>query len=621
MPKRVPLSVSHSDLVAEWLTDKNDLSPDRVSKGSTKKVWWKCPNGHEYEARIDHRTSGSGCPYCAGQKAYPGETDLATLYPDIAAQLIGADPTTIVPTSSKKYDWKCEEGHTWKTSSKSRVLGRGCPECTGRKLVPGKNDLATTHPDVAKRWHPSKNSISPTQLRHSSDNYMWWICDNGHEWKRTVWDQAKYNTCPYCTGKRVIPGETDLEGLHPSLYAELVNKEVLFPGSGKKVLWRCTKDHQWESTVKSRVMGTSCPYCSGRLPIPGKTDLATLRPDLSKQWHPDKNSLTPQEVTVSASNKVWWRCENGHEWEAYIYSRSGGSGCAQCSTPGTSDAEKSVAIWLESLGFEVVRGTRKIIPPFEVDIYLPEYKFAIEFNGIYCHSERMGKDKNYHADKVNRAQEEGVRLVQVWEDDWTFKQEIIKSMILHRLGASSARRVYARNTTATVVDERTANFFLEENHIQGGVLGANHFGLIEKKSDTLVAVISFRSTANGTYLERYATSTLVTGGFTKVLKYAVQRIQSDKIVTFADLEVSNGELYEKSGFKKDEVIPPDYAYVVRGRRVHKFNYRIERFRTDPNLKFREGMSERDLALLNGITRVWDSGKIRYVLELKDKENR
>ena len=120
------------------------------------------------------------------------------------------------------------------------------------------------------------------------------------------------------------------------------------------------------------------------------------------------------------------------------------------------------------------------------------------------------------------------------------------------------------------------------------------------------------------YLERYCTSQVVVGGMGKFLAYGLswaRLVGVVDIVTFADLCVSNGDLYEKLGFVKDKVLRPDYRYIVNGRRVHKFNYRKKRFKEDPNLVWRDGLSESELAILNGIDRVWDCGKIRYTLQV------
>lgn len=94
------------------------------------------------------------------------------------------------------------------------------------------------------------------------------------------------------------------------------------------------------------------------------------------------------------------------------------------------------------------------------------------------------------------------------------------------------------------------------------------------------------------------------------------------MVTFADHTLSQGGLYLNNGFVAEKVLAPDYSYVVRGKRVHKFNYRLARFKSDPNLKHEEGLTERELALLNRTPRIWDCGKTRYVWEAhREKNNR
>lgn len=110
---------------------------------------------------------------------------------------------------------------------------------------------------------------------------------------------------------------------------------------------------------------------------------------------------------------------------------------------------------------------------------------------------------------------------------------------------------------------------------------------------------------------RYATNGLVQGGFTKLLKYAASKFTPSSFVTFADHCISDGGLYANNGFIVDTQIEPDYMYVVNGERKHKFGYRIQKFRSDPNLLFQEGLTERELATLNGLDRIWDAGKTKY----------
>lgn len=116
---------------------------------------------------------------------------------------------------------------------------------------------------------------------------------------------------------------------------------------------------------------------------------------------------------------------------------------------------------------------------------------------------------------------------------------------------------------------------------------------------------------------RYSSLTPVTGGFTKLLSYIEKKYSPSKIVTFSDNTISDGSLYALSGFTADKEIAPDYRYVVKGKRVHKFNYRLNRFKSDPNLIFMDGATEKELARINNLDRIWDAGKVRWVKTYED----
>ena len=266
-------------LLCEWHPSQNGALTSRdVAFGSKRKVWWLCERGHQWETAVCTRTSGgSGCPYCAGKRAYPGENDLASQYPDIASQwhpmkngILTPDSVTI--GSHRECWWQCDKGHEWQSAIASRVSGIGCPVCAGKKVLPGENDLASFYPNIAKEWHSEKNgSLKP---------------------------------------------------------------EAVSPSSNRKVWWRCPLGHEYQSVVALRTQrGNGCPYCTGRKVLPGFNDLATVEPETAKQWHPTLNGpLTPEMVTAGSHRRVWWQCPNGHVWKAVVFSRSGlrKSGCPVC---------------------------------------------------------------------------------------------------------------------------------------------------------------------------------------------------------------------------------------------------------------------------------------------------
>lgn len=320
-----------------------DITAQRPGIG-TKKLWWQCAKGHEWEATLRSRLSGRGCPYCAGFYVIQGETDLATTHPELAAQWHSTKngdlrPAQVSAGSGKKIWWRCEKGHEWEASPSTRSKGHSCPHCSGLRAIQGETDLVTTHPELAKQWHPIKNGdLLPTQVSAGSGKEVWWRCEKGHEWQAEVASRLNGTNCPYCSGRYAIQGETDLATTHPELakqWHSTKNGDLLpdqvKAGSNKEAWWQCEKGHEWQARVAGRRQGNGCPYCSGRLAIQGETDLATTYPELAKQWHLSKNGdLLPTQIITGSGKKVWWQCEKGHEWEASPNTRSKGSGCPHC---------------------------------------------------------------------------------------------------------------------------------------------------------------------------------------------------------------------------------------------------------------------------------------------------
>lgn len=290
------LATVFPDLARQWHPSKNGpLTPSDVQPGSHRKVWWRCGKGHEWQAIIKSRSSGCGCPVCTHRRIVPGDNDLATTRPDLAAQWHPArngmlKPEDLAAGARKKVWWMCEKGHEWQAAVASRAGGAGCPVCAGRKIVPGENDLASRYPAVAAQWHPSKNgTLTPESVSPYSNRRVWWICEKGHEYQAA----AAARTGSDC----------------------------------------------------------GCPYCAGRKVLAGFNDLAAVEPQVAAQWHPALNgALTAEMVTAGSHKKVWWQCPEGHVWKAVVYARTGPkkNGCPVCAGRVRSGrAERYAAAWAE----------------------------------------------------------------------------------------------------------------------------------------------------------------------------------------------------------------------------------------------------------------------------------
>ena len=201
------LLTTNLNLAKEWNYERNiGVLPEEVIAGSPKKYWWKCGNGHEWEASLSSRNSGGyGCPYCAGQKAIVGKNDLKSTHPELICKWDteknkDTAMTDYMPQSNKSVWWKCEKGHSFKSSIYHMTAGRGCPYCSNKKVLIGYNDLLTTDKKVANEWNYNKNKkIDIYSVTKGSSKKVWWICNKGHEWEATIASRTNGTRCPYCS--------------------------------------------------------------------------------------------------------------------------------------------------------------------------------------------------------------------------------------------------------------------------------------------------------------------------------------------------------------------------------------------------------------------------------------
>ncbi|MBN2533853.1 MAG: zinc-ribbon domain-containing protein [Spirochaetales bacterium] len=357
VPYESSLQYKNPGLAKEWHPEKNgDVTPSDVWAGTGKKVWWICEKGHEWQAVIASRNNGGhGCPYCSNPpRKITKETSLAWKYPELVKEWHKEKngallPEKIAAGSGKKVWWKCKNGHEWQQRPNMRTRGVGCPYCSGQKVCKD-NCFATKYPEIAKEWHPEKNGdITPTDVTPGTSKPYWWKCKKGHEWRTSVSNRTCLGrNCPYC-GKRYVTKETSLATRRPDLAKEWhpekngkLTPEDVRAYAQKKVWWKCKKGHEWQSTVSNRNQGKNCPYC-GHKKVCIETSLATVNPEIAKEWHPEKNGkLTPEDFFPNSHKMAWWKCGNGHEWCAIIADRHNNGGkCPFCKTKYKGVTKKS----------------------------------------------------------------------------------------------------------------------------------------------------------------------------------------------------------------------------------------------------------------------------------------
>lgn len=605
------------DLSRSWSPKNNIPLGEAITRG---RYYWLCLNdpAHTWEASLAARkrtrvsTKSKGCPWCAGKKIIVGETNTSITHPHLVAEWSSRNTKTIDEVKTRDFCWwqcSANSDHVWSAKLSNRKhMSQQCPYCT-KRLIAGTN--TDRSPNLSELFSIDNNIDFDSAI--SSKKYKW-VCKSDHIWYKTL-SQMRYNpNCNYCTGLIKTPGINDIDTTHPHLREEWGkdNGVDIDEAKAKKAYsWVCKNGHTWVATLSYRKKVPECTYCTGTTLLVGYNDLETRHPELAKEWS-NRNTLKPNQITPGSGYLAIWKCIYGHEWVSKVYQRYHGSKCPRCFSC-TSTHEVEILTYIESnLGVDVKveSQSRKIIPPYELDIYIPSLKIAIEVNGVYWHSEKRGKDSTYHQSKWERCREKGIQLIQIWEDDWNNKSDVVKAMLSHKLGVSNNRRIFARKTNIVSVTYKEASAFLNKNHIQGGSKGSLYIGLEYEK--TLVAVVVLLRQKNSYILNRYASSEIIIGGFSRLVKYIENNFTYDSLVTFANLEVSNGDLYRNTGWSIDKILKPDYMYLIGSNRVHKFNYRLNRFKRDVDLEYVKGYTEKQLADLNNISRVWDSGKIKFV---------
>jgi uncharacterized protein (DUF983 family)/predicted GIY-YIG superfamily endonuclease len=239
--------------------------PSNVLAGHTKALPWTCKEGHTWEAKVSTRTGQNcGCPYCANQKVWKGFNDLKTMFPKIAREADGWDPSNVLAGHTKALPWKCKEGHTWEAIVQNRTKrGDRCPYCANKKVWKGFNDLKTMFPKIARE----ADGWDPTTKTFGSHDKMCWKCKKGHTWEAKIENRTVGNTdCPYCSNNKVWKGFNDLKTIFPEVAKQADGWDPLnvLPGHTKALPWKCEKGHRWNVSVHNRTSkgGTGCPICA-----------------------------------------------------------------------------------------------------------------------------------------------------------------------------------------------------------------------------------------------------------------------------------------------------------------------------------------------------------------------
>jgi len=332
------LQTKYPDIAKQWDYEKNNpLLPSQVNPESPKKVWWICPKGHEWEAQINNRITGSGCPVCFKEQrtSFPEQaifyylskyfknTENRYLINKIECDIYLKDFNISV-----EYDGGRFHKNIQKDINKIKKLQQ-----LGIKTINIRDhkcpQISAPGALIYKRQNETLKDLEKAIL------FIFLQID-----KTVIPDiNLERDRVAILENSLSIEKQNSVVNLNPKFLKEWhyekngkLKPEFFTVKSGKKVWWKCSKGHEWLSSVRNRQVGNNCPYCSHQKLLPGYNDLETIHPELAKEWNYEKNfPLTPRDYITGSNKLVWWKCSKGHEWRASIANRVKGTKCPYCS--------------------------------------------------------------------------------------------------------------------------------------------------------------------------------------------------------------------------------------------------------------------------------------------------
>ena len=494
------------------------------------------------------------------------------------------------------------------------INGQGCPKCAGRGL--SQDEVI----ELFREAHGDEYDYSKVHFTRMRDKVCIICKEHGEFWQTPDKHYKLHQGCPKCgriklNRNRKITRDKFIDkanGVHNGKYDY---SKISFKDIHEKVTIICPIHGEFEQLAYEHLNGHGCAKCA--------VDDTKLRLDefieRSNVIHNFKYDYSKVKIN-GIKNPVEIICPIHGSFMQTPESHLKGSGCSICGKVESSAERELYEYVCKLVGKENVRhNDRTVLNGSEIDIYIPSLKIGIEYNGVIWHSEKFGKGKNYHLSKLELANKKGVELIQIFEDEYVHNKKIVLNKLKHLLQCNyNSQKINARSCTVSIIDRKEAKSFLEDNHIQGFGKSTVHIGLMCDKE--LVAVMSFRRIIKDSdewELTRFASDNnfIVRGAGGKLLSFFIKNFNPSSIKSFADRRwtvKADDNLYTKLGFTLDEILDPDYRYVLKSNpeRIHKFNFRKKLLNKKYGLPLT--MTESEMAKEIGAFKIWDCGLFRYV---------
>ena len=540
------------------------------------------------------------------------------------------DESTYVKTTEKMRIICPVHGEFWQSLHQHINKKQGCPHC-GKEVKKDRSGQISKKINPEEYFKKCRDKFGDKFIYSNDFTNMAGkiriICPKHGEFIQNANSHLNSETgCPKCSWEKLSSESTSsteefitkAQKIHGNIYDY---SKVNYKNVNEPICIICPKHGDFMQLPYNHLSGNGCPACGVE-----KTRENNLfeKSDFIKkanEIHKGKYDYSKTEYKCY-TEKVCIICpEHGEFWQTPD-NHLQGKGCRICGNTLSKAENEIYDFCCNILGKDkVIQNDRTILYPQELDIYIPSLKIGIEYNGLSWHSEEFGKEKNYHLKKLIKCNEKGVKLIQIFEDEYIYKKEIVLSKIKHLLKCEKLPKIGARKCEIKEINNNDAKVFLNENHIQGYSRSTIYLGAFFNKK--IVAVMSFKEEKIGFWeLTRFASDNhyLNSGIGGKLFSFFVKKYSPKEVKSFADRRwtISENNLYTKIGFEKKIYLAPDYRYIKNNgspQRYHKFRFRKQILHKKYNLPLT--MTENEMAKQLGFSKIWDCGLIKYIWKEKE----
>lgn len=538
-----------------------------------------------------------------------------------------------VKLSVDKYGDTFDYSNILELPLKSHPVLIGCPihgviKTTFYKHLMGKKGCYQCGQDMAHNSKRYTHEVFISKLDELYPDRQWVVLSKYVHNKVGIYVQDKYGVCLIKPNSMLTRSTPNIKtAVDKTEYT--INKFIevhrgkydyskfKYLGVRSKSIIICKEHGEFKQDANMHLFARGCPKCGEEVV---KQALLSSTPEFIKsarRTHGDTYGYEKSNY-ITARTLIEIKCPtHGYFWQD-PNSHLCGSGCIKCSNSGPSKGEQAMYDFVSSFT-DVQQSNRKVLDGKELDIYVKNKNLAIEFDGLYYHSDKFRKS-SYHLDKTSQCESKGIQLIHVFEDEWKYKQNIVKSRLKNILGITD-KRIFARKCVVKEISTKDKSEFLDTNHIQGKVGSKVNLGLyFEGELVSLMTFGKLRKNLGQTHrdghweLLRFCNKLDITvvGGAGKLLKHFENNFEVIELISYADRRWSQGNLYTKLNFELASTSSPNYFYT-KGKgalgREARFKYRKDILVSQG---FDKDKTEKEIMKERGYFRIYDCGTLKYV---------